>query len=86
MNFNYGMQDYLAEINCYTKSTGTNSRDISSLLYSDSQLMQADSIISQVKNRSKSAKKPKMGLGVEPSLQEFLDSVPVAKYLSKRSI
>jgi hypothetical protein len=43
-----------------------------------------DSIISSVKKRSESAKNPMMRSVAVPSLQELLDSIPDARYTSKR--
>ena len=48
--------------------------------------MQVDSKISGFKKRSKSAKKAIMEPGTDQSLQEFLESIPESKFLSKRTI
>jgi hypothetical protein len=82
----YYMQDYLAEIHCYAKSIGSCSRDSSTVIYNESQLSPVDSEFSSSKKRSKSAKNTMMGHVVKPSMQELLDSIPEARYMSKRAI
>ena len=82
----YYMQDYLAEINCYAKSIGSYSRDSSTVIYNDSHTSHMDSQISRVKKRSKSASNPMMRDVAKSSMQELLDSIPEARYMSKRAI
>ena len=60
MNSNLYMQDYFAEIAKYSKSIGTYSSNSGSVIYSSSQLKQADLEFSKFKKKSNSAKNSKM--------------------------
>ena len=80
------MQDYIHEMNNYAKSISAYSGDVSSSCFYQYPPVIGDLQFSGFKKRSKSAKKAITEPVTDLSLQEFLDSIPEPRYLSKREI